>query len=164
MSRSHRPILLTALATAALAATLPAHDDDRKLLDRQPRFEGPVVGEHGRALALDLLGEPLLAGHMELWEGQASTASFQPRPGTALRLEGEVVGELGVALPFLLELQLSRRVRGIPADLDIDAADPPTSFRFAVDLQARDAAPREGPAGRRAEQQLGPGHGYASNP
>lgn len=102
----------------------------------EPVLEGPVLGERLDRFTLDLLAEPEIIGTVELWEGRATTASFGLVGASAVHLEGTVVGGFGFEDPFSLDLPMDHRVRALPVGVEIDALDPPTSFRLAVDVEA----------------------------
>ncbi len=92
-------------------------------------LDGDLAGEILGTWTLDLLGEPVLLGSAQLFEGDLATAHFDLHQ---VELRGTATLD-GTATPFTWTLDFDEEVAGIDAPLSIDADAPPASLCLSID-------------------------------
>ena len=124
------------LAGPAVAHAHPGHD-----------MSGDVRGEWTGTTYVDLLSEPREVGEATFYEGAYATASLSlhqdgvdgdaglptghPAEGHTAVFEG-TASDGDVDVPFVFPIDLNETIGGIPFEVEVDAADPP-SLTLRVD-------------------------------
>lgn len=96
-------------------------------------FAGDVAGERTGTWTVDLLGEEVDLGLASCYEGAYATGRLAVAPDPAAALEGTVSVD-GITLPFRFEVAPDTEVAGLPFEVVLDAATPPSAITLSVDL------------------------------